>query len=155
MVIILKKRYYILMILSVVGVKLFDNKLSFITKDINESKIVFIIAPNLYNYDSVVSTNNIAVLDYFIKNDKLFIKPLNNEVVLPINGIISKCSKNELILSTKDCIYKISNLNNSNMYLYQFYNSYTNIGTTDDYYIVSGDNLEEISRSLSIEYIDA
>jgi hypothetical protein len=143
------------MIIFVFTIKLFENKLNIFTKNINETKIIAYIAPNLYDYNSVVSSEKIIVIDYFIKDNKLCVKPYNNEIVLPINGLISKCNTNNIIISTTLSTYLRSNVINKDVYLYQYYNSHTNIGKTDDYFIISGNNLDLIVRSLSIENINA
>lgn len=147
----MKKRYYIIMILFTLIIKLFDNEQNIITKEL-DLKYINYIAPSLYYDDIPVVSKDIDVIDYFINNDLLYVKPVNNKMVLPISGLITKINKNYIVLSTDDGIYNIMNYNNKLVYLYQYYNSFDELGTTDDYYIIEGKNLKNIVNRLNIIY---
>lgn len=139
------------MILFTLIIKLFDNEQNIITKEL-DLKYINYIAPSLYYDDIPVVSKDIDVIDYFINNDLLYVKPVNNKMVLPISGLITKINKNYIVLSTDDGIYNIMNYNNKLVYLYQYYNSFAELGTTDDYYIIEGKNLKNIVNRLNIIY---
>ena len=130
---------------------MFENELSFLLKEINIISFYSIMASNLYNDDTNVMNENIEVLDFYLYDSYLYVKPINKEILLPVNGLVTKINHDSLVLSTNVGNYKIYTAEKS-VFLYQYYKSYTKLGNVSDYYVISGDNLSSIVSKLMIVY---
>ena len=132
-------------------IKMFENELSFLLKEINIISFYSIMASNLYNDDTNVMNENIELLDFYLYDSYLYVKPINKEILLPVNGLVTKINHDSLVLSTNVGNYKIYTAEKS-VFLYQYYKSYTKLGNVSDYYVISGDNLSSIVSKLMIVY---
>lgn len=125
---------YIILIFCLVCIKLFN--ITFITNEINLYGGISTFASNLYLDDEAVSEENIEVIDYEIKDDSLYVTPVNKEVVLPISGIINNITDEYIEIQSASNSYKIYNVD-SKYRMYQYYKKNTILGYSDEYYIVS------------------
>lgn len=139
---------YIFSILLVGIIKLFD--ISFFTNDINICKYLSGFASNIYSYDNTVASEKIYVYDYIINEDSITISSLKNEVILPINGIVSEVGKDYIEIQASNDIYTIYNIDPSYR-LYQYYKSQMVLGKASKY-IVKCKNISTISAHLVIDY---
>jgi hypothetical protein len=139
------------MILFSLLTKLFESKLTIITNEINISYVEF-LAPTLYTDDTLVSGKNIDVIDYYIYDNKIYIKPINREIIMPISGLITKINNTKICISNINDSYIIYKIDKKNILLYQHYDSYTSLGYTEDYYIIEGNDLNNIVKRLNIVY---
>ena len=143
----MKRIYYLFMVLFTLFIKIFENEIPIITNELKLNHISYLTL-NLYD-DISVSNILIDVYDYNVYDNKLYIYPINNEVILPISGIVNKISKNYIIISDFNDEYKISNIK-KNVYLYQYYNEYTNLGIVEDYYIIESKSINKIVSKLNL-----
>lgn len=118
------------------SVKIFN--LNFLTEEINMCKMISLFASNLYYEDNLVSTEDIEVLNFEIKEEVIEIIPTNNNVILPISGIISCVKKDYIIIESSTNIYKIYDIE-SNYNLYQYYKKGNVLGHSDKYIIITND----------------
>ncbi len=126
MVIIIKK--YIIAISLLILFKIYEIPL--VNNDINLCKYSSIIASNLYENESMVGSVKTEVLDYYIEDNYLYIKPLYNKLTLPIHGIISEANNDYIVIQCSDMEYKISNVK-PKLRLYQYYRENELIGYSE------------------------
>lgn len=125
-------------------------KNTFLVKEIEIEKLINIFSLNLHNNEKAVINDKISVLDYYFDNECLYIIPINNEVKLPISGVVTKRDKNIIIIETINGNIYIEGID-SNYYLYQYYNANCILGNSNLISIRSDIN-EEIVNSLVIDY---
>lgn len=122
-------------LLLVLFINLNKNQFKYLYKEINIVYFTSIISSNLYESNVEVSSTYIDVLDYYSYNDSLYIIPINEEVIIPSSGIISKISNNIIYLSTINGIIIIENIDKSLYHLYEYYESYSVLGNSKSYII--------------------
>lgn len=109
---------YIGLCIALIIIKLCN--ISFLTKSLNISRMVSEFASNLYTYDEGVATNDVEVIDYVLMEKDIYITPMNQEVVLPISGIVSDVGSNYIEIQTNNASYKIYDIK-PKFLLYQYY----------------------------------
>ncbi|MDE5855920.1 MAG: hypothetical protein K2H06_02625 [Anaeroplasmataceae bacterium] len=125
---------------------------SFLSKEINTVAITNFLAENLYKDEENVASVPMVVRDYIVEDNRLYIFPLNQEVSLPIDIMIVSVSADEVEVVNLDTRYKISHIAKRTGNLYQYIHSLNSFATTDDFFIVEGEDLTAISGRLSIYY---
>lgn len=131
-------------------IKINENNLKYLFKEINIVYFTSIISSNLYDEEINVSDTYINVIDYYNINDSLYVEPINNEIILPISGVISKIDKNMIYLSTTNGIIIIDEVNSTNYHLYTYYKAYNVLGYSDKYIISL--NLDLVKNKYKINY---
>lgn len=140
---------YILLILGLFFIKQHD--INFITKEINICSIVSAFASNLYINNSFVSSKNIEVIDYsIIDNNNLCVIPINSDVILPINGIITKICNNCITIESNTGVYTIYDVKSSYK-LYQYYNAFSILGESSKY-VINSNNIANIVSAYILNY---
>lgn len=124
----------------------------FLGKEINTIAITNFLAENLYKDEENVASVPMTVLDFAVIDDKLYIFPLNQEVSLPIDMMIVSVEEGAVEVVNLDTRYRISNLSKRTGNLYQYIHSLNTFAYTNDFFVVEGENLEQISGRLSIYY---
>lgn len=145
-----KAGLYFLTLLFLVIAKFNEKIFSFMFDEINVVRVVSRVSSNLYDEYTSVGQTDISVLNYYIKNDIIYISPINNEVILPVNGIISKINKNGVYIETTDGVLCISNINNLNYRLYQYYDAYSILGSAEEFTISL--DIDLVSSEYIIDY---
>lgn len=145
-----KAGLYFLTLLFLVIAKFNEKIFSFMFDEINVVRVVSRVSSNLYDEYTSVGQTDISVLNYYIKNDIIYITPINNEVILPVNGIISKINKNGVYIETTDGVLCISNINNLNYRLYQYYDAYSILGSAEEFTISL--DIDLVSSEYIIDY---
>lgn len=151
--ILLKKiiKYGILGI--ILGGYFFINPLKdFLTYEINGIQLTSFLAKNLYQTDEVSSPEPLLVKDYLLNDDRLYIFPIDDKITLPIDVLIVEVKKEVLTVIDGDSRYQISNFDSRQVNLYQYIYSRSTIGTTNDFFVIDGDNVKAIVERLSIAY---
>lgn len=151
--ILLKKiiKYGILGI--ILGGYFFINPLKdFLTYEINGIQLTSFLAKNLYQTDEVSSPEPLLVKDYLLNDDRLYIFPIDDKITLPIDVLIVEVKKEVLTVIDGDSRYQISNFDSRQVNLYQYIYSRSTIGTTNDFFVIDGDNVKSIVERLSIAY---
>ena len=141
-------RKYIYLIFSLIICSVLN--IDFIYDEINIHNYIYLFARNLYNYEIAVSSENIEVIDFYIYNEQLIIKPMSNKVVLPISGLITDLGENYIIIQNNEGTYRLDNIE-SNYFLYQYYNNYQILGSSE-FLIITCDNYSPILDNLVIVY---
>lgn len=124
----------------------------FLGKEINTIAITNFLAENLYKDEENVASVPMVVRDYLIQDDKLYIFPLNQEVCLPIDIMIVSVSDGAVEVVNLDTRYTISHLSKRSGNLYQYIHSLNSFAYTNDFFVVEGTDLEQISKRLNIYY---
>lgn len=146
------KNISLLAIALLLGIIKFTNiNPNIINDDYDELQLVSYIAGNLFDNELKVSNEKINVIDYKIIDNSLYIYPINNNVSLPFNGIITKKSNNHIRISNHNDTYNIY-LDKSNYYLYQYYNQGLSLGRCSNYFIVRCDDYTSITSHLIHNY---
>lgn len=122
------------------------------SKEINTVAITNFLAENLYKDEENVASVPMVVQDFILQDGKLYIFPLNQEVSLPIDTMIVGVEDGAVEVVNLDTRYRISNLSKRTGNLYQYIHSLNSFGYTNDFFVVEGDDLEQISGRLSIYY---
>lgn len=122
-----------------------------IDKEINIYKYLSFISDNLYNDIQSVSSTKVEVVDYEIKDDKLYIETINNEVRLSISGMITEVNCNYIVIQNNSNYYKIYNINNLKFHLYQHYKNNLILGYSDNI-IIEANDYNTIVSGLIINY---
>lgn len=130
------------------AIKLFN--LSFFTEEINLCGIVSGFASNLYTYDESVAAEDIAVIDYRLEGNELSVIPMNQEVILPVSGIVSGMGKDYIEIQSTEATYRIYHITASYR-LYQYYKKGMILGKSGQYVAVS-EHIEQIARRLVIQH---
>ncbi|MBQ9124485.1 MAG: hypothetical protein IJY14_02220 [Acholeplasmatales bacterium] len=148
----MKKRNIIFGIISFILVffKLLNINIA-IDKEINIYKYLSFISSNLYDDIQSVSSTKVEVFDYEIKNNNLYIETINNEVRLPINGMVTEVKDNYIIIHNHNNYYKINNINNLKFHLYQHYKNNLILGYSDNI-IIEANDYNTIVSGLIINY---
>lgn len=120
------------------------------SKEINYFKINYFLSKSLFN-EILVSNEPIEVMDYYIEGKYLYVFPVNDEIILPIDVIVNKVGKEVELLNCDNILY-VYNVNKMNKRLYQYVENGKVIGYTDDYYIIKSDNIENIVNKFIINY---
>lgn len=123
---------YLTLIVLLAAVKLFN--LSFFTEELNICQFMSGFASNLYAYDESVAAMDIEVIEYEIKNERLYVTPVNQEVILPVSGIISEVGDSYIEVQSSNCVYRVFGLKPSYR-LYQYYQKGMILGYSQKYYI--------------------
>ncbi|MCM1196972.1 MAG: hypothetical protein NC310_07910, partial [Roseburia sp.] len=113
----------------------------FLSKEINTVAITNFLAENLYKDEENVASVPMVVRDYVIEESRLYIFPLTTEVSLPIDVMIVTVSIDEIEVVNLDTRYKISHITKRTGNLYQYIHSLNSFASTDDFFIVEGQNL--------------
>ncbi len=127
---VLKK--YAFVLLGVLFIKLFH--ISFFTDEINLCGFMSRFAMNLYTYDATVGVEDIEVIDYRIEEERLYIEPLRQEVILPISGIVSDVTNDYIEIQSSNQVYQVYHIK-PDYRLYQYYNCGMILGHSDGYYV--------------------
>lgn len=142
----------ILLGLLVASYLFIDPVQEFLGKEINTVAITNFLAENLYKDEENVASVPMVVKDYILQEDRLYIFPLNQEVSLPIDIMIMAVKEDMLEVVNLDSRYTIRHIDKRIGNLYQYIHSLNSFATTEDFFIVEGDNLQAISGRLSIYY---
>lgn len=138
--------------LIVAGYLLVDPIHTILGKEINTIAITNFLAENLYKYEENVASVPMEVRDYLIQDNKLYIFPINQEVCLPIDVMIVSVSDGAVEVVNLDTRYTISHISKRSGNLYQYIHSLNSFATTNDFFVVEGDHLDQISKRLNIYY---
>ena len=138
----LKKCLYFIVIGLVLALKLNDGN-TIIENEIKLNKISFLFLD--YDYDILVGNTDIEVLDYYIENNMLVVKPLANKVILPFSGIISEINKEYIVIESINNNYYIYGLDKTNFLLYKYYYQNQVLGEAPYYKIVCDDVSDVVS----------
>ncbi len=143
-------KYFILFIflLSYYTIPIINKRLK---KEINISFINNFLVKSLYDDEASVSNTYITVKDFVIENNILYVFPLDNNVVLPIDVMICSVNNYETEVISIDKKYIISHFNREKN-LYQFIDRNISLGTTLDYYIIKSDYINELVSKFIIYY---
>ena len=109
-------------------------------------------ASSLFDDTANVSATPLVVKDYMLIDERLYIFPLDDKVTLPIDVMVVGVDVGLIEVIDSDTRYTISNLTSRSKNLYQYVSSLNDLGTTADFYVVDGDNLNRISQRLLIYY---
>ncbi len=109
-------------------------------------------ASSLFDNSTSVAATPLVVRDYLLIDDRLYIFPLDDKVCLPIDVMVVGVDEGFIEVIDTDTRYTISNLTKRSKNLYQYVNSLNDLGTTADFYVIDGDNLNRISQRLLIYY---
>lgn len=149
----LKKYIFKYFILSILLLNYFFipgiNKI--LKKEINLSFVNNFLAKSIYEDETNVSNTYITVKDFIIENNILYVFPLDNNVILPIDVMISSINNDEIEVVSIDKKYIIGHFKRQKN-LYQFVDKNIAIGTTKDFYIIKGDFIDEIAKKFIIYY---
>lgn len=124
----------------------------FFNTEINTMAITNFLAENLYKNDESVASVDLVVKDYVLEGECLYIFPLSQEVALPIDMMIVEVFDGGVEVVNLDSRFRISRIKNRSKNLYQYVHGMNPFATTDDFFIVEGDNLSMISLRLQIYY---
>lgn len=124
----------------------------FLSKEINTIAITNFLAENLYKDEENVASVPMVVKDYVLEENRLYIFPLNQEVCLPIDVMIVSVSESSLEVVNLDSRFTIYNIQKRTGNLYQYIHSLNAFASTEDFFIVEGENIQSISGRLSIYY---
>lgn len=125
------------------------NKL--LKKEINIPLINSFLAKSLYEDEKTVSNTYITVKDFIIEKDTLYVFPLDDNVVLPIDVMISSINNGETEVICIDKKYIISHFDRQKN-LYQFVNRNIPLGKTLDFYIIKSEYINELASKFIIYY---
>lgn len=120
--------------------------------EINTVAITNFLAENLYKNDESVASVDLVVKDYVLDGECLYIFPLGQEVSLPIDMMIVEVFDGGVEVVNLDSRFRISHIKNRKKNLYQYVHGLNSFATTDDFFLVEGDNLSMISKRLQIHY---
>lgn len=123
-----------------------------LSKNFNLLNVTRFFAESLYPEAGTVSQTPLVVKDYILIENTLYVFPLDDKVTLPIDVMVVGVDNFSLEVIDSDSRYVISNLKSRSKNLYQYVTSLNEIGTTADFYIVTGDNIDRISERLLIYY---
>lgn len=121
-------------------------------KEINTLAITSFLSQNLYKGESSVASEPMSVKDYVLKEERLYIFPLGNEVVLPIDVMVVSVEEGAIEVINSNTRYKISHINNRIGKLYQYIHSLNPLAYTDDFFVIEGDDLETLAGRINIYY---
>lgn len=147
------KKYIILFLFTIVY--LTNDKINYyLNKEINLFYISSLTMNSLHDLDYTVdSKDKLVVLDFYIDKDCLYILPINGQIKLPIGFFVNEINNNYIKISNLNNTYKIFGYDQMKLKLYQYNTPYKYIGTTNECFVIKGDNLEFIANNLSIEYV--
>ena len=144
----LKKYIYLIVIGLVLALKLGDGN-SFLEKEIGLNKISYFMLG--YDNEALVSNTDINVIDYCIIDNSAVIKPIGDDVILPISGIITEINKDFIAIDGIDNMYYIYGIKDLNFGLYQYYYS-NQILAKSNQYIVKCNDINSFLANYSINY---
>lgn len=144
----LKKYIYLIVIGLVLALKLGDGN-SFLEKEIGLNKISYFMLG--YDNEALVSNTDINVIDYCIIDNSAVIKPICENVILPISGIITEINKDFIAIDGIDNMYYIYGIKDLNFGLYQYYYS-NQILAKSNQYIVKCNDINSFLANYSINY---
>ncbi len=124
--------------------------LTFFTEELNICQFVSGFASNLYAVDESVAATDIEVIEYELKNNRLYVTPVNQEVILPVSGIISEVGDDFIEVQASNCVYRVFGIHPSYR-LYQYYKKGMILGHSKKYY-VEAINYNAIVSHLVINY---
>ena len=122
-----------------------------VNSDYNENNFIKFIGDNLFKNEITVSNEKIEVIDYEVKDNLLYIYPINNQVILPLDGIITNKCNNRITISNVYCNFDVY-LDDCRLFLYQYYDNNTVLGNCNNYYVIKADDYTNITRYLSLNY---
>ena len=141
-----------LLFLIVLSYLFFDPIKKFLNIEINTMAITNFLAENLYKDDKSVASIDMAVKDYIIEDNLLYIFPLNQEICLPIDVMIVSVKEDGIEVVNSDTRFSIRHISKRTKNLYQYVHGLNPLGYTDDFFIVEGEDLSMIYLRLKIEY---
>jgi len=144
----LKKYIYLIVIGLVLALKLGDGN-SFLEKEIGLNKISYFMLG--YDNEALVSNTDINVIDYCIIDNSAVIKPIGDDVILPISGIITEINKDFIAIDGIDNMYYIYGIKDLNFGLYQYYYS-NQILAKSNQYMVKCNDINSFLANYSINY---
>lgn len=121
-----------------------------LNKGINYLKYTSFFADSFYG-DIEVGNEEVMVRDFYINGNCLYIFPLNNEVILPIDVSISKINNDSIVVIDNQFNYEITHFE-SEVKLYAYIKSNDSLGYCEDYYVIYSDNINYIAKRLTIYY---
>ena len=121
-------------------------------KELNTIAITRFLSENLYKDDSSVASEPMAVRDFLLEDNRLYIFPLGTEVVLPIDVMIVSVEENSMEVINSDSRYRISHFTKRTGNLYQYVHSHNPIAYTNDFFIIEGEDLQTVVGRIQIYY---
>ncbi len=110
------------------------------------------VAKGLYEDATAVSTSSLVVKDYTLLDGRLYIFPLDEQIVLPVDMMVCEVGQDSLEFIALDERYTLSHYKTSNVYIYQYVHAQNKIGTTYDFYVIDGEEVALIAERLTIYY---
>lgn len=120
--------------------------------EINYAYVTYVVAESFYESSVTVGTEEkITVRDYIIEDNKIYIFPLDNNVVLPFGVMVTKVNDESIEVVVENERFKILNLDKIDAKLYQYIPYENAIGKTDSFYVIEG-NIGLLVNNLEIYY---
>ncbi|MGM9970278.1 MAG: hypothetical protein ACI35S_07775 [Anaeroplasma sp.] len=145
------KKITILVVIVLLSILKINNYDGLLYKEIDIYDISSIVGSNLYEEAKAVAAIPVDVLDYELKEEGLYIKTINNRIILPFDGVVTTFKNNFIELDTNYGIISIYGDIKCNYRLYQYYYHNTILGSGKEFTLVS-DNYSSIVSNLRINY---
>lgn len=119
---------------------------------LNQMLIARSVAGHLFDEEEAVSSTPVVVIDYIIKEDELYVFPIDGKIVLPMDSMVCSVKRDSIEIVANDIRYEIAHFEHMNAKLYQYIHAKNELGTTNDFYVIYGEKVEEIAKRFTIYY---
>lgn len=111
------------------------------------------VANGLYTSDQAVgSVATTVVQNYAMIDGSLYVFPLENKIELPVDSMICSIGQNEMEIYALDSRFTIRHFDHSKAHLYEYVYAQNTLATTNDFYIIDGEDVSKIAERLTIYY---
>ena len=143
---------YIILIVFLMGYYFIKPINEILSSNINMIVSTRFLAKSLYDNEVTVSSMPLVVKDYCLFEDRLYIFPLDNLIVLPIDVMIIGIDDNKIEVLAYDERFTLTNFTKKCRGLYEYVDSLNEIAYTNDFFVIDGKNLDKIVSRLTIYY---
>ena len=123
-----------------------------LSKSIDFFNVGRFVATSLYEDTKTVSTTPVVVKNYAIVEDRLYIFPLDERIILPVDCMIVEVKQEFLEFLALDNRYTLSHYDKAKAHLYEYVHSLNELAYTNDFYVIDGKNVGLLAERLTIYY---
>ncbi|MDE6013493.1 MAG: hypothetical protein K2G50_00960 [Anaeroplasmataceae bacterium] len=110
---------------------------SILSKSIDFFSVGRFVATSLYEDTKTVSTTPVVVKNYAIVEDRLYVFPLDERVILPVDSMIVEVKQEALEFLALDNRYTLSHYNKTKAHLYEYVYAFNDLSYTNDFYVIA------------------
>lgn len=123
-----------------------------LSKSVDFFSVCRFVATSLYADTKTVAATPVVVKNYAIVEDRLYVFPLDERIILPVDSMIVEVEHDSLEFLALDNRYTLSHYDKTKARLYEYVYALNELAYTNDFYVIDGKDVGLLAERLTIYY---